>query len=128
MVSVSYGFAIARTGSASSRADSVAIARTGFFLIATTGSFVITETGFFLLAATGSFGIAGASCFVVAGPISFLVSCSALARLNVEGASDCACAAALEMARSDIVANGKESRRRTEASYAGNCDVGQAFF
>jgi hypothetical protein len=32
------------------------------------------------------------------------------------------------MARSDTIANGKEIRCRTEARYAGNCDVGQAFF
>jgi hypothetical protein len=66
--------------------------------------------------------------FVIAGPISFFVSCSGLARLNVEEANACPCAPAVEMARSDKIANGKESRRRTEASNGGNCDVGQAFF
>ncbi len=108
MGSLLYGFSIARTGSvvsacarsvAIARAGSVAVARAGFFLIAATGSFVIT--------ALRSFVIAGVGCFVIAGPIFFFVSCSKLARFNVDGANTCACAAALEMARSDIIANGK---------------------
>jgi len=52
--------------------------------------------------------------------ISFLVSCSGLVRFNVEGASACACAAALEMTRSDVVANVKQIGPRTEASMPGS--------
>jgi hypothetical protein len=51
-----------------------------------------------------------------------------LVRCNSEGASACACACALEMTRSDIVANARHAGRDMEARYAGNCDVGQAFF
>jgi hypothetical protein len=72
--------------------------------------------------------IACAGSFVIACAISFLVSCSGLVRFNVEGASACARAAALEMTRSDVVANVKQIGPRTEARYAGNRGVRQALF
>ena len=75
-----------------------------------------------------SFVIAGAGSFVIARTTSFLVSWLALVRCNSEGASVCACACALEMTRSDIVANARPDGRDMKARYAGNCDVGQAFF
>src|SRR5439155_7750674 len=85
-------------------------------------SFLVSCSGLFSLAITcaGSFGIAGT--------ISFFVSCSGLVRFNVEGASACACAAALEMTKSDVVANVKQIGPRTEARYAGNRGLRQALF
>src|SRR6266566_1240836 len=65
--------------------------------------------------------------FVIACTVSFLVFCSGPVRRKVEGASACACAAALEMTRSDIVANARQAGRDMEARYAGNYDVRQAF-
>src|SRR6266508_4408923 len=95
---------IGRTGSrANVRAESLGIACAVFCVIAL--------IGFFVIACTGS--------FVMACAISFLVSCSGLVRFNVEGASACACAVALEMTKSDVVANVKEIGPRTEARYAG---------
>src|SRR6266550_6090270 len=144
---------IGRTGSmANVRAESLGIACAafctialiGFFVIACTGSlampcngslasacivsFVIALIDFFVVARTGSFAIACAGSFVIACAISFLVSCSGLVRFNVEGASACACAVALEMTKSDVVANVKQIGPRTEARYAGNRGVRQALF
>src|SRR6266542_2822140 len=104
---------IGRTGSrANVRAESLGIACAVFCVIAL--------IGFFVIACAGSFAMACA--------ISFLVSCSGLVRFNVEGASACACAVALEMTKSDVVANVKEIGTRTEARYAGNGGVRQALF
>src|SRR6266550_707228 len=144
---------IGRTGSmANVRAESLGIACAafctialiGFFVIACTGSlampctgslasacigsFVIALIDFFVVARTGSFAIACAGSFVIACAISFLVSCSGLVRFNVEGASACACAVALEMTKNDVVANVKQIGPRTEARYAGNRGVRQALF
>src|SRR6266550_6278229 len=144
---------IGRTGSmANIRAESLGIACAafctialiGFFVIACTGSlampctgslasacidsFVIALIDFFVVARTGSFAIACAGSFVIACAISFLVSCSGLVRFNVEGASACACAVALEMTKSDVVAKVKQIGPRTEARYAGNRGVRQALF
>src|SRR6266498_961392 len=112
---------IGRTGSrANVRAESLGIACAVFCVIAL--------IGFFVIACAGSFAIACAGSFVIACAISFLVSCSGLVRFNVEGASACACAVALEMTKSDVVANVKEIGTRTEARYAGNGGVRQALF
>src|SRR6266542_6317645 len=114
-------FVIACTGS-------LAMACTGSLASAGIGSFVIALIDFFVVARTGSFVIACAGSFVIACAISFLVSCSGLVRFNVEGASACAYTVALEMTRSDVVANVKEIGTRTEARYAGNGGVRQALF
>ena len=74
------------------------------------------------------FTIASAVFFVITCDVSFLGCRSPLARCNSEGASACACAAGLEMTKSDVVANAKQTGLRTEARYAGNRDVRQAFF
>src|SRR6266567_5528374 len=105
------------------------IALIGFFVIACTVSFLVFRSGLFSFAFTsaGFFAIAGAVSFVTARTVSFLVPCSGLVRCNSEGASACACAAALEMTRSDIVANARQAGRDMEARYAGNYDVRQAF-
>src|SRR6266404_9675638 len=110
-------FSIANTGS-------------GFFVIACTVSFLVFCSGPFSFAVTsaGFFVIAFAGSFVMTCTAPVLVSCSGPVRRKVEGASACACAAALEMTRSDIVANARQAGRDMEARYAGNCDVGQAFF
>src|SRR6266513_450750 len=83
---------------------------------------------FCVIALIGSFAIACAGSFVIACAISFLVSCSGLVRFNVEGASACAYTVALEMTKSDVVANVKQIGPRTEARYAGNRGVRQALF
>src|SRR6266567_1379765 len=113
------------------------IALIGFFVIACTVSFLvfcsglfsfaITRVGSFGITSAGFFAIAGAGSFGIARTVSFLVPCSGLVRCNSEGASACACAAALEMTRSDIVANARQAGRDMEARYAGNYDVRQAF-
>jgi hypothetical protein len=69
-----------------------------------------------------------AGSFVITWTGSYLVSCSEPVKCNVDGASACARAVALEMARSHVVANAKWTGRRTEARYAGNWVSGQAFF
>src|SRR5882724_12214338 len=67
--------------------------------------------------------------FVITCAGSYLVSASSEpVKCNVDGASACPCTAALEMTRSDVVANAKWIGPRTEARYAGNCVSGQAFF
>jgi len=104
------------------------MACTGSLASACIGSFAVALIDFFVVARTGSFAIACAGSFVIAGAISFLVSCSGLVRFNVEGASACACAVALEMTKSDVVANVKQIGTRTEARYAGNRGVRQALF
>src|SRR6266550_840320 len=128
---------IGRTGSmANVRAESLGIACAafctialiGFFVIACTGSLAMPCTGSLASACIGSFVIALIDFFVIACAISFLVSCSGLVRFNVEGASACACAVALEMTKSDVVANVKQIGPRTEARYAGNRGVRQALF
>ena len=106
---------------------SLAMACTGSLASACIGSFVIALIDFFVVARTGSFVIACAGSFVTTCTISFLGSCSGL-RCNVEGASACARAAALEMTRSDVVANVKQIGPRTDARYAGNSGVRQALF
>src|SRR6266496_5944897 len=114
-------FVIACTGS-------LAMACTGSLASACIGSFVIALIDFFVVARTGSFAIACAGSFVIACAISFLVSCSGLVRFNVEGASACAYTVALEMTKSDVVANVKQIGTRTEVRYAGNRGVRQALF
>src|SRR6266498_2154758 len=122
-------FVIACTGSlAMACTGSLASACIGCFVIALIDFFVVARTGSFAIACAGSFAIACAGSFVIACAISFLVSCSGLVRFNVEGASACACAVALEMTKSDVVANVKEIGTRTEARYAGNGGVRQALF
>src|SRR6266496_1360117 len=122
-------FVIACTGSlAMACTGSLASAGIGSFVIALIDFFVVARTGSFAIACAGSFAIACAGSFVIACTISFLVSCSGLVRCNVEGASACACAAALEMTKSDVVANVKQIGPRTEARYAGNRGVRQALF
>src|SRR6266542_3093453 len=88
----------------------------------------IGRTGSMANVRAESLGIACGAFCVIACTMSFLVSCSGLVRCNVEGASACACAAALEMTRSDVVANVKQIGPRTEARYAGNRGGRQAFF
>ncbi len=91
-------FVIACTGSlAMACTGSLASACIGSFVIALIDFFVVARTGSFAIACAGSFAIACAGSFVIACAISFLVSCSGLVRFNVEGASACACAVALEM-------------------------------
>lgn len=136
---------IGRTGSrANVRPESLGIACAAFCVIALIGFFIIACTGSLAMACAGSlasvwigsfvialidfFVVARTGSFVTACTVSFLVSCSGLVRCNVEGASACACAAALEMTRSDVVANVKQIGPRTEARYAGNGGVRQALF
>jgi len=114
-------FVIASTGS-------LAMACTGSLASACIGSFAVALIDFFVVARTGSFAIACAGSFVIACTTSFFVSCSGLVRFNVEGASACAYTAALEMTKSDVVANVKQIGPRTEARYAGNRGVRQALF
>jgi len=122
-------FVIACTGSlAMACTGSLASACIGSFAVALIDFFVVARTGSFAIACAGSFAIACAGSFVIACAISFLVSCSGLVRFNVEGASACACAVALEMTKSDVVANVKQIGTRTEARYAGNRGVRQALF
>ena len=79
-----YGFAIGRTGSVvNARASSGEIVRVDFFVI----SFV----GFLTALALSFLGFcSGLFSFVITCTISFLVSCSALARFNADGARPCA--------------------------------------
>jgi hypothetical protein len=122
-------FVIACTGSlAMACTGSLASACIGSFVIALIDFFVVGRAGSFAITGVGSFAIAWPGSFVIACTTSFLVSCSGLARFNVEGASACACAAALEMTRSDVVANVKQIGPRTEARYAGNRGLRQALF
>src|SRR6266699_2883268 len=114
-------FVIACTGS-------LAMACTGCLASACIGSFVIALIDFFVVGRAGSLAIGCAGSLVIACTTSFLVSCSGLVRFNVEGASACAFAAALEMTRSDVVANVKQIGPRTEARYAGNRGVRQELF
>ncbi len=114
-------FAMACTGS-------LASACIGSFVIALIDFFVVGRAGSFAITGAGSFAIACAGSLVIACTTSFLVSCSGLVRFNVEGASACAFAAALEMTRSDVVANVKQIGPRTEARYAGNRGVRQELF
>jgi hypothetical protein len=122
-------FVMACTGSlAMACTGSLARACVDSFVIALIDFFVVACTGSFAIACTGSFAITCAGSFAIACTISFLVPCSGLVRFNVEGASACACAAALEMTKSDVVANVKQIGPRTDARYAGNSGVRQALF
>ena len=102
------------------RAESLGIGRTGFFVFIFAGSSVIafvrlfafTCAGFFLIISTVSVVVACAISFLIfgSGLFSLVITCAGsfvIPKSNFEGASACAYAAALEMARSDVVANAK---------------------
>ena len=85
VVSLVYGFAIGRTGSVvNARASSGEIVRVDFFVISFVGFLVTALALSFLAFCSGLFS------FVITCTISFLVSCSALARFNADGARPCA--------------------------------------
>ena len=110
---LSTGLSIARTGSATNvRVEFVAIACAGSFTIGCIDFFVIACTGF--LATTCS--------------TSFAAFWSCAEKSNVEGANVCAYVLALEMMASEAVAKNRQTRPRTETSYAGSRNLRQAFF